>query len=61
MFTPNQHMQLELSPRFATIQTFSPLLQQNTICQACLREAGTTCLRTDQDAILALSVTHERF
>lgn len=35
MFTPNQHTQLELSPRFATVQTFSPLLQQSTICQAC--------------------------
>lgn len=31
MFTPNQYMQLELSPRFATIQKFSPLWQQSTI------------------------------
>lgn len=56
-FTPNQHMQLELSPRFRHFF----LSKHNLLYQACHCKAGTTCLRTNRDTVLALSVAYEGF
>lgn len=49
--TPNQYMQLGLSPRFAKFRYFFPTAKAQ-FGQACHSNDETTCLRTEEDASL---------